>query len=69
MCSCAEDSIFGPGHNSFTVTDDPDEVPPVYHARTYRRRPAVHPRPLHVCEALRWSADGMPLIGQPSRHD
>lgn len=72
MRSCAEDSVFGPGHNSFTVTDDPDEVLLVYHARTYTEivgDPLWNPDRHTFVKPLRWRADGMPLFGKPSRRD
>ena len=33
--TCREHSVFGPGHNSFTVAEDGDTDLLVYHARTY----------------------------------
>lgn len=72
MRSCAEDRVFGPGHNSFTVTDKPDEVLLVYHARTYTEiegDPLWNPDRHTFVKPLRWSADGMPVFGKPSRLD
>ena len=72
MRSCAEDSVFGPGHNSFTETDNPDEVLLVYHARTYTEiegDPLWNPDRHTFVKPLRWSADGMPRFGRPSRRD
>lgn len=72
MRSCAEDSVFGPGHNSFTETDNPDEVLLVYHARTYTEivgDPLWNPDRHTFVKPMRWSADGMPLFGRPSRLD
>lgn len=72
MRSAAEDSVFGPGHNSFTVTDDPAEVLLVYHARTYTEivgDPLWNPDRHTFVKPLRWSVEGMPLFGKPSRLD
>lgn len=72
MRSCAEDSVFGPGHNSFTVGAAPDEVLLVYHARTYTEiegDPLWNPDRHTFVKPLRWSAAGMPLFGKPSRLD
>ncbi|HEY1131133.1 MAG TPA: glycoside hydrolase family 43 protein [Roseateles sp.] len=72
MRSCAEDSVFGPGHNSFTVGETADEVLLVYHARTYTEivgDPLWNPDRHTFVKPLRWSVDGMPVFGQPSRRD
>jgi GH43 family beta-xylosidase len=72
MRSCAEDSVFGPGHNSFTSGATPDEVLLVYHARTYTEiegDPLWNPDRHTFVKPLRWSAEGMPLFGKPSRGD
>ena len=72
MRSCAEDSVFGPGHNSFTMGESPDEVLLVYHARTYTEiegDPLWNPDRHTFVKPLRWAADGMPLFGKPSRLD
>ena len=72
MRSCAEDSVFGPGHNSFTTGASDDEVLLVYHARTYTEiegDPLWNPDRHTFVKPLRWSAEGMPLFGKPSRRD
>jgi GH43 family beta-xylosidase len=72
MRSAPEDSIFGPGHNSFTVGATPEEVLLVYHARTYTEivgDPLWNPDRHSFVKPLRWSEDGMPLFGRPSRLD
>jgi len=33
--TCYEGRVYGPGHNSFTVSEDGKEDMLVYHARTY----------------------------------
>ncbi len=72
MRSCAKDSVFGPGHNSFTETDTPGEVLLVFHARTYTEiegDPLWNPDRHTFVKPLRWTADGMPAFGRPSRRD
>lgn len=72
MRSCAEDSVFGPGHNSFTVGSEPDEVLLVYHARTYTEiegDPLWNPDRHTFVKPLRWSDAGLPVFGRPSRAD
>ncbi|MEO6280686.1 family 43 glycosylhydrolase [Roseateles sp.] len=72
MRSAAADSVFGPGHNSFTQGENPDEVLLVYHARTYTEiigDPLWNPDRHTFVKPMRWSAEGMPLFGTPSRLD
>lgn len=58
---------FGPGHNSFTTTEDGIDVL-VYHARNYKE---IEGEPLHDpnrhtrVQPLRWRADGTPDFGAP----
>ena len=65
-----EREVFGPGHNSFTVTGDGRTDLLVYHARNYR---GIEGDPLwnpdrHACvQPLAWDADGMPVFGRPQR--
>jgi GH43 family beta-xylosidase len=60
--------IFGPGHNSFTVTPDGKTDLLVYHARSYRdipgdplRDPNRHTR----VQPFAWKPDGTPDFGTP----
>ena len=67
--SCFEHKVYGPGHNSFTVSADgkPDLL--VYHARTYTEivgDPLWDPNRHTYVKALRWDDQGMPLFGRPS---
>jgi GH43 family beta-xylosidase len=66
--SCAKNSQYGPGHNSFTVASDGKTDLLVYHARDYKeitgdplRNPDRHTR----VQRLRWKRDGMPDFGEP----
>ncbi|MBN1845203.1 MAG: glycoside hydrolase family 43 protein, partial [Sedimentisphaerales bacterium] len=61
-------SQYGPGHNSFTTTDDGKTDVLVYHARNYKeiqgdplRNPDRHTR----IQILRWKPDGSPDLGEP----
>lgn len=66
----AERQVYGPGHNSFTVSEDGSQDLLVYHARNYRE---IEGDPLwnpdrHACvQPLQWDAQGMPVFGRPQR--
>ena len=66
----AEREVFGPGHNSFTVTEDGERDVLVYHARNYREivgDPLWNPD-RHTCvQPLEWNAQKMPVFGVPKR--
>ena len=67
MRSCAEDSVFGPGHNSFLVEPD-GTVLNVFHARNYRELvadPLNDPNRHTRVQAFGWRADGFPGFGTP----
>ncbi|NKF24205.1 glycoside hydrolase family 43 protein [Solimonas marina] len=68
--SCAEREVYGPGHNSFTVSADGGTDLIVYHARNYTEivgDPLWNPD-RHTCvQAIDWSADGQPVFGLPQR--
>ena len=63
-----ENSQFGPGHNCFTTTPDGKTDIIVYHARNYEH---INGDPLHNpdratrAQAIKWTADGMPIFGAP----
>ena len=66
----AERQVYGPGHNSFTVSEDGAQDLLVYHARHYREivgDPLWNPD-RHTCvQPLRWDERGMPVFGLPER--
>jgi GH43 family beta-xylosidase len=67
--TCFEHGIFGPGHNSFTKSEDGRTDLIVYHARTYREivgDPLWNPDRHTFVKPIRWTADGMPHFGRPS---
>ncbi|WP_434026069.1 glycoside hydrolase family 43 protein [[Pseudomonas] boreopolis] len=66
----AEREVFGPGHNSFTTTEDGATDLVVYHARNYREiegDPLWNPDRQTCIQPLQWDAQGMPVFGRPLR--
>jgi GH43 family beta-xylosidase len=66
--SCPANSQYGPGHNSFTVSEDGKTDLLIYHARNYKdivgdplHNPDRHTR----VQILRWKPDGTPEFGEP----
>lgn len=67
FCTSYEHRQYGPGHNSFTVDEDGNDVL-VYHARNYTEidgDPLYDPNRHTRIKPLAWSDDGMPLFGIP----
>lgn len=67
-----ENSVYGPGHNSFTKSEDGEQDMLVYHARTYTEiegDPLWDPNRHTYVKPLRWNAEGMPVFGRPSTDD
>ena len=62
-----ETAQYGPGHNSFTVSEDGKKDILVYHARTYRavKEPLYDPNRHTFIRELRWNEDGTPDFGIP----
>lgn len=71
FASSEEASIYGPGHNSFTVSEDGKADILVYHARSYREIEGFElddpNRHTHV-QTFQWDEDGMPVFGTPRHH-
>jgi GH43 family beta-xylosidase len=68
--SCHADSVFGPGHNSFTRSEDGSSDMLVYHARTYTEiegDPLWDPNRHTFMKEVRWTDSGFPDFGRPSR--
>lgn len=66
--TCYEHGIYGPGHNSFTVSEDGKDLL-VFHARTYTEiegDPLWNPDRHTFVKSLKWDQDGMPVFGKPS---
>ncbi|WP_317969671.1 family 43 glycosylhydrolase [Paenibacillus sp. CCS19] len=61
-------SQYGPGHNSFTVSEDGKHDILVYHARNYKEivgDPLYDPNRHARAQVLTWSEDGFPVFGVP----
>jgi GH43 family beta-xylosidase len=61
--SSDESGLYGPGHSSFTVSEDGSEDLLVYHARPYREiagDPLYDPNRHTFVKRLKWNADGTP---------
>ncbi|MED5524834.1 MAG: family 43 glycosylhydrolase [Pseudomonadota bacterium] len=70
--SAIEHNIFGPGHNSFTVSEDGQTDLLVYHARTYTEiegDPLWDPNRHTFVKPLRWDENGMPVFGSAAIAD
>ncbi len=67
--SCYEHGVYGPGHNSFTVSEDGKRDILVYHARTYTEivgDPLWDPNRHTYIKTLQWDQAGNPVFGRPS---
>ncbi|MFK3937469.1 family 43 glycosylhydrolase [Alkalihalobacillus sp. NPDC078783] len=61
-------SQFGPGHNSFTVSEDGAEDVLIYHARNYKEitgDPLYDPNRHTRAQTFTWNDDGFPEFGRP----
>lgn len=61
-------SQFGPGHNSFVMSNDDSEILFVYHARSYKEitgEPLYDPNRHARVQQLLWLPDGTPYFGEP----
>jgi GH43 family beta-xylosidase len=68
FASSPENSQYGPGHNSFTVSDDGTEDVLVYHARQYEEidgDPLNDPNRHTRIQTFGWNEDGTPAFGVP----
>lgn len=67
--SCMEHHVYGPGHNSFTKSEDEKDDILVYHARTYTEivgDPLWDPNRHTYVKKVKWKDDGFPDFGRPS---
>ena len=63
-----ENSQYGPGHNSFTVSEDGSKDILVYHARNYKDivgDPLYDPNRHTRAQIFNWNEDGIPNFGVP----
>ncbi|NIK79589.1 GH43 family beta-xylosidase [Paenibacillus castaneae] len=61
-------SQYGPGHNSFTVSEDGEQDILVYHARSYKEiegDPLFDPNRHARAKVFTWNDDGTPNFGTP----
>jgi GH43 family beta-xylosidase len=66
--SCSENSQYGPGHNSFTVSEDGEQDILIYHARSYKEikgDPLFDPNRHARAKVFTWNSDGTPNFGTP----
>ncbi|MFN7252313.1 MAG: family 43 glycosylhydrolase [Anaerobacillus sp.] len=59
---------YGPGHNSFTVSEDGTKDILIYHARNYKEidgDPLYDPNRHTRAQEITWDLDGMPIFGVP----
>ena len=65
-----KNSIYGPGHNSFTKSEDGKYDILVYHGRNYREiqgDPLYDPNRHARAQVIRWNEDGTPDFGEPEQ--
>lgn len=66
--SNAANSQYGPGHNSFTTSEDGQRDVMIYHARNYKEidgDPLYDPNRHTRAQTFGWSKEGLPLFGEP----
>lgn len=66
--SSPENGVYGPGHNSFTTSEDGTVDVMVYHARSYNNtigNSLYDPNRQARMQRLEWAADGTPIFGVP----
>ena len=66
--SSAGNGQYGPGHNSFTTSQDGTVDILVYHARSYREimgNPLYDPNRQGRMQRIEWADDGTPIFGEP----
>ncbi|WP_413381385.1 family 43 glycosylhydrolase [Alkalihalobacillus sp. 1P02AB] len=63
-----ENQQFGPGHNSFTVSENGEEDVLIYHARNYKKivgDPLYDPNRHTRAQVFSWDKEGRPFFGEP----
>lgn len=59
---------YGPGHNSFTVSEDGEQDVMIYHARNYKEidgDPLYDPNRHTRAQVIDWGKNGFPVFGEP----
>ncbi len=70
LSSDSEKGFYGPGHNSFTKSEDGRDIC-VYHARTYARiegDPLYDPNRHTMLMEVKWNEDGTPVFDYNNRY-
>jgi GH43 family beta-xylosidase len=65
-----KNSLFGPGHNSFTRTEDDKEDVLIYHARPKKNEegdPLDNPNRHANAQIFSWDKEGFPVFGEPGQ--
>ncbi|MDV2685630.1 family 43 glycosylhydrolase [Alkalihalophilus lindianensis] len=60
---------YGPGHNSFTVSEDGETDVLIYHGRNYKEiegDPLYDPNRHTRAQVITWDEDGFPVFGEPA---
>jgi GH43 family beta-xylosidase len=68
FASCEKNSQYGPGHNSFTVSEDGEQDILIYHARSYKEivgDPLFDPNRHARAKVFTWNDNGTPNFGIP----
>jgi GH43 family beta-xylosidase len=63
---------YGPGHNSFTVSEDGEEEILIYHARNYTNiegDPLYDPNRHARAQKINWDEQGNPIFGVPVKDE
>ena len=66
--SSEENSLYGPGHNSFTVSEDGKQDVLIFHARPEKNKegdPLDNPNRHANAQIFTWTEDGFPDFGVP----
>ncbi|MBO0488167.1 glycoside hydrolase family 43 protein [Vagococcus fluvialis] len=66
--SSEKNSQYGPGHNSFTVSEDGEKDLLVYHARPEKNKkgdPLANPNRHARVQEFSWDENGFPIFGEP----
>ncbi|MEQ9810111.1 glycoside hydrolase family 43 protein [Streptococcus jiangjianxini] len=66
--SSEKNSLYGPGHNSFTRSEDDKEDVLVYHARPEKNKfgdPLDNPNRHAHAQVFTWDEEGFPVFGEP----
>lgn len=66
--SSEKNSLYGPGHNSFTRSEDDKEDVLIYHARPEKNEegnPLDNPNRHAHAQVFTWDKDGFPVFGEP----